>query len=237
MPEKAICNVCGKKVDLTMSFSIVGEKPTPPICNKCFKKATDIKLSQLKEEMKMPQTAKKDNVTQINPTEVIAYCPPTGQAGDLWHDPKVSKMVSEIIKKTPEFNWLSKYQILTVFKESLGKKGAKIRRATDYEQLMAPVDIILTIADENWKELSETQKLAILSHELCHTSQDENGDIVMVEHDFDGFSFEISKYGAWSNSLKTVAKQLEMFSQKHVISDSRNTLKSEKQETESEEKE
>ena len=48
-----VCSACGKKVDMTMSFSASGpgitkREPTPPICGACFKKRSAALLAKLR---------------------------------------------------------------------------------------------------------------------------------------------------------------------------------------------
>jgi len=50
-----VCSACGKKVDVTMSFSASGpgipkRDPTLPICQPCFKKRSAALLAKLRRE-------------------------------------------------------------------------------------------------------------------------------------------------------------------------------------------
>lgn len=47
----------------------------------------------------------------------------------------------------------------------------------------------------------------LLFHELNHLGWDaENGKIVMVDHDFNGFSAELREYGPWHGKLQAMAE-------------------------------
>ena len=48
MPETK-CSKCGKLVGATVSFSVPYQKPTPPLCMKCFRAATRATVKTIRE--------------------------------------------------------------------------------------------------------------------------------------------------------------------------------------------
>ena len=53
MSEPTICAQCGKRVDMTISFSVPDGEPTPPLCMKCFRART----RQMRESLKRAKEA------------------------------------------------------------------------------------------------------------------------------------------------------------------------------------
>lgn len=47
---------------------------------------------------------------------------------------------------------------------------------------------------------------ALVYHELCHPGESDKGALVMVGHDFEGFTGELERYGPWQAALKRMVK-------------------------------
>lgn len=187
----------------------------------------------------MVEVQKKQNVNpKDNVFKIVNFKPKNEQAGELWFDPQMSLLVDRVIRETPEFHWIASRKLLTLGKESLGKRGAKIKRASDYEMILSDVEIIMTISDEVWQKLSEQGKMALITHELCHLVENEKGEIETIDHEVEEFSFVISRYGSWNVSIANMAKQLELFNSLHEtkITSIKSKIDQENEEIESEDK-
>lgn len=64
-------------------------------------------------------------------------------------------------------------------------------------KVLLPHDFIIWFADDVWDELSEFQRRALVDHELCHCTIDENEKIKMKSHDLNEFLCIIERYGFW----------------------------------------
>jgi hypothetical protein len=56
---------------------------------------------------------------------------------------------------------------------------------------------------------SATQVEAALYHELCHTGEDDKDNPKLYDHDFTGFTDELSTYGMWRNDLRRMGESVK----------------------------
>ena len=209
MPEeKTICNVCGKEVDLTMSFSVTGGEPTPPICKKCFTKGTELKLKQLKEDQKMPRglTAVKDIEKATAPKEETEY----------WRADQVREIATKLIKENEvKFGHLLNFKIAYVFKDKLGSDVAgKAQVLSPLNLFLSGYDAAIIISNEKFEGLKPIQQEALVAHELSFLGISENEEKLMTQkEDCNEFIWVMKKYGAWNESLEKVS-QLDLFDNK-----------------------
>ena len=207
--EKAICNVCGKKVDLTMSFSITGGEPTPPICKKCFKETTDTTIKQLKEGQKMPRglTAVKDIEKATAPEEEIEY----------WDADAVKEIATKLIKENEvQFGHLKNFKIAYIFKKEMtGDAKGKATVISEINRFLSGYDAHIVICYEIWKKLTEKQRQAITAHEMTHLGENDEGDkLKIIDHDIQEFSSIVATFGPWTPALEKFSEQLDLFDKK-----------------------
>lgn len=72
-------------------------------------------------------------------------------------------------------------------------------------------DAVIWLAADHIREraYSPTQIEAILYHELCHLTIDEEGTPALRPHDFAGFLAELEHYGCWDDDLATAKAHFE----------------------------
>ena len=75
-------------------------------------------------------------------------------------------------------------------------------------------DVIMVADTEQWEAFSDTQKIALVYHELCHIVQKETKagapsfdaegkpSLQLVDHDIGEFNAVIAKFGAWEPGLE-----------------------------------
>lgn len=73
---------------------------------------------------------------------------------------------------------------------------AAVGAATDEDEL-AQFDFILWLAQDVWQTLSETEREALVFHELMHCDRDEAGRPALRTHDAAVFNREVELYGLW----------------------------------------
>lgn len=75
---------------------------------------------------------------------------------------------------------------------------------------------VIEIAQEAWRFLSDTQKIALVDHELCHLTTDYNdaGERVLAiaPHDVEEFAEVVKRHGLWSGDVKAFINQATQLS-------------------------
>lgn len=61
-----------------------------------------------------------------------------------------------------------------------------------------------------WMHMGQRQRHAVVAHELCHASEDDNGRLTAAKHDVEEFGWVVGKYGAWHGGLERFAEQLTL---------------------------
>jgi hypothetical protein len=129
-----------------------------------------------------------------------------------------------------QFGHLRKFSIGYAWKRAGGaSKGAstlgKTVKGSGLVRYFSQHDFIIWLAADHLREFNEGERgeaqipatfwqvEALLYHELMHAEANEKEEPVYKGHDFEGFTKEITEYGAWDTSAKTMRiafKQLEM---------------------------
>lgn len=89
-------------------------------------------------------------------------------------------------------------------------------------RMLIGFDFVIEIAWDFWAAFTDTQRDALLHHELSHIGTSENGGWCMVAHSVEEHVATIERYGLWKPDLKAFAEaigricrddgsQLEMF--------------------------
>lgn len=74
-----------------------------------------------------------------------------------------------------------------------------------YQALGLDYDFIIWLAQDIYYSLNELQRTALIHHELCHCSFDDDDKPKMVKHDFEEFDVIIRLYGFWRpNGARTI---------------------------------
>lgn len=100
-------------------------------------------------------------------------------------------------------------EIAIITREKAGKSGGQVvlgktRKAPGILGVLGSVDykFIIELANDEWNNLTDKQRLALMDHHLCHCSvvEDENtGDLKcsLLSPDFVGFRGELERHGIW----------------------------------------
>jgi hypothetical protein len=84
----------------------------------------------------------------------------------------------------------------------------KCSRATGKWAYLVNKDFVVEVFDGFWQEATQTQKEALLYHELLHITceEDDEGEVKwgLKDHDTEEFVDVIKKYGAWNPVLEQI---------------------------------
>ena len=121
---------------------------------------------------------------------------------------------TEVIPKWHEH--LANIHVACLAVESLKSKGmvtwAKIKKASPIEFCLSGADVILVVNEEVWRDLTRKQRIALLDHEFCHVTWDQDdGKLAMIGHDLEEFNAVVRRHGSWRDSIELFGEQLELF--------------------------
>jgi hypothetical protein len=103
------------------------------------------------------------------------------------------------------------------------QKLGQCKKASDLDRELAEYDFVILLQKEFWENeaVSDTQRQALLDHELCHATvkldshtleplEDERGRIVyrLRKHDLEEFVAIAARYGTWKRDLERFARAL-----------------------------
>lgn len=120
----------------------------------------------------------------------------------------VLQMAQELIRLYhPE---LMEFNIAFVFRSEAGLSGGKrvLGQASKAPAKFAPfmdLDGLVWLAEDVWYQMSETQKKALIDHELCHFIVGMDGSFGLRGHDIEEFQAVIDRWGLWDMDLRTIA--------------------------------
>ena len=116
-----------------------------------------------------------------------------------------------------QFDHLDRYRVVFLWKMKGGNRNGKAnlgkcQKPTGLLHYYSNVDLIIWLAADHLARARATyfQIEAILFHELKHTdikvSMDDDGEdkLVLVGHDWEGFTDEIKRYGAYMDDIERV---------------------------------
>ena len=114
---------------------------------------------------------------------------------------------------------LKPYKVAYVEVPTMNKNGdpvlARIKIASAMEKHLSGKDIIMKVNGEAWPTLSDKQRLALIDHEFCHVTVDEeSGNLTNVNHDLEEFADIVRRHGLWEKGVRIFAdqlKQLDLF--------------------------
>jgi hypothetical protein len=100
----------------------------------------------------------------------------------------------------------------------------KMQKASDLGRELAPFDFVVLLSKRFWMhpETKETQKRALLDHELCHGAlahdaagepiENERGQLVfrIRKHDLEEFSAIVQRHGIWKSDIEQFARALKL---------------------------
>lgn len=145
---------------------------------------------------------------------------------------EVEQLVEEILHENPDHEILLKYppritcRLRSGSWTSRGKEIlAKAIIAPSREQLHAHIDAYIFVNGDQWPFFTDSQKLALVDHELYHIrpvldgeeqKRDDNDNLkwTCVGHDLEEFAGVIRRHGLWREDIQDFAsqvKQMELF--------------------------
>src|SRR5690606_25846121 len=128
--------------------------------------------------------------------------------------PEVAEIARQLINRYPsQFGHLANYTIDYIWRDKCrklktkvvlacvwiqgGYPAAKIAKAINTQDWADGKEhkyFVLETALDTWKDLTATQREAVIAHELCHMGETEDGDIFLIPHDVEEFTFIAQTY-------------------------------------------
>lgn len=143
------------------------------------------------------------------------------EEAEYLHDPTLDRAASELIARHPgRFGHLRDARIVLLWKRKGGnRKGApvlsNVQRLSGLARYYSSYEFAITISADHCYTfmLADRRIEALIFHELCHLGVTEDGEVTLVNHDYEGFLAEIREYGdnlSSLNSLITEVRQLAL---------------------------
>ena len=86
----------------------------------------------------------------------------------------------------------------------------KCRKASDYDLAFASYDFVILLGFESWVKMDNSQRLALLDHELAHAYGEEKDDGSMNwsirKHDLEEFREIVERHGMYKSDLEDFIK-------------------------------
>lgn len=103
--------------------------------------------------------------------------------------------------------------IFCVFEErSAPQQGrvslGKAKRQGPVDRLLTGADFVIQLNKEEWEKLTLDQKRALLDHELCHCTSDDEGNWKKRPHDVEEFTEIVQRHGLWERGVEAFGKQV-----------------------------
>lgn len=104
----------------------------------------------------------------------------------------------------------SKGKVVVAFTSKLSG-AAKYLSSGDTEDIDEGYDFLILISAEVWEQFTESQRRAMVDHELSHCVGEETDDgfkWTITAHDVEEFSAVIERHGLWNREVRHFADQL-----------------------------
>jgi hypothetical protein len=122
-------------------------------------------------------------------------------------DPALRELADILIERhaLPAAEFVVRY----LWKRAGGKCYGQCIKVSGLNRFISGYDFYVWLAADHAKGLSPDQREALLYHELRHIGSDEDGNPVLVDHEFEGFRDELDIYGAWHPSYAAAKPHFE----------------------------
>lgn len=128
---------------------------------------------------------------------------------------KVEQDVLDLVQEAID-NWhpaLHHARIGVCLRSEPQKRGdsevwAAISKVSPHVGVLARLDYVLWLAKPIWEQLPRAGRLALLDHELCHATQNDNYDWAIREHDIEEFYEIIERHGFWRPALTRLVQSV-----------------------------
>jgi len=151
-----------------------------------------------------------EHAGRIMERAVAEYIDPV-DVGKYSDAPEVQEVAAKLISNEAHFSHLAEARISYLFRQEpwtskgcivMGKAYAMDERARHNTDL----DLQIVINQQVWECADETQREALVAHELCHFEKDIDNQgrprYALVNHDLEEFRYMVKCYGAWDDSLR-----------------------------------
>lgn len=116
----------------------------------------------------------------------------------------------------PKFHTdIASAKVCYLFRSKAGKNGSKVTLATASKvsgrlKALVGYDFIVEVAYDEWQNLNDMQRHALIDHELCHCGGEEDeqtGDMkwFLAPHDLEEFTDIVKRYGLWKSDIQAFA--------------------------------
>lgn len=93
------------------------------------------------------------------------------------------------------------------------RKGSKVLAAvsvvSSQVKMHLDLDYLIWVSRDDWDDMSEKQRIALLDHEFCHCCMNEKFEWSTRDHDIQEFSIIIDRHGFWNDGLLRVAEVVQ----------------------------
>lgn len=131
------------------------------------------------------------------------------EGGDFIDAEEIEKVGAALIDVRKELEPLREAAIRYLWQKSGGTSAGKAvlgrcRRPRGLLAKFCAADFIITISADHvtTAQLTRFQMEALVFHELCHASMDQQKGARLLPHDYEGFNAEVTHYGAWRPDLQ-----------------------------------
>jgi len=131
--------------------------------------------------------------------------------GKFSEAPEVQLIAARLISREEHFGHLAEARISYLFRfGSWTSKGlivmGKAYVMDERQRFNTDIDLQVIINQQVWECADETQREALVAHELCHFEKDIDNQgrprYALVNHDLEEFRYMVKCYGAWDDSLR-----------------------------------
>jgi hypothetical protein len=124
---------------------------------------------------------------------------------------EVISIAQQIIKKYHDD--LAKASIGFLFREDAQVSGDKLvlGKASKVPDRLKPFldyDFLIWLSQEDYVKFDNKQREALIDHELCHCTMNEEDMPKMRHHDIEEFGCIVERYGLWKSDLITFAHSM-----------------------------
>jgi hypothetical protein len=83
----------------------------------------------------------------------------------------------------------------------------KVIKTSSLMKFLTDLDLVVLINKDAWSVFNQTQKEALVLHELLHVGRNERDEITVTkEHDVEEFVKVVERYGSWTPALSLMEK-------------------------------
>lgn len=145
--------------------------------------------------------------------------------------PEVQEIADNLIKTIPEHNHLAFCKVVYLFNQKVQKvRGAEalataskvtgrtaffLWEGVDTAEFVEPTaTFVISVWESGWHELSDSQKIALVDHELCHCKIIDDGDegserLVIKPHDIEEFHSVVYRHGQWRPDIASFVRDAQ----------------------------